>query len=86
MSRFHCFALCIPKERPLPTISDVARQSGVSPATVSRVTQGAKNMRLATREKVERAIQEPGYVPGAMAQSRRFRRTRSLALAVSNIK
>jgi len=69
----------------LPTISDVAKRATVSPATVSRVIHGAKNVRPATREKVERAIEELGYVPSAVAQSLRSKRTRSLALVVSDI-
>ncbi len=69
----------------MPTISDVAKQAGVSPATVSRVIQGAKNVRPATREKVQQAIEELGYVPSAVAQSLRSKRTRSLALVVSDI-
>ena len=69
----------------MPTISDVARQAGVSPATVSRVIQGAANVRPATRERVQHAIEELGYVPSAAAQSLRSKRTRSLALVVSDI-
>lgn len=69
----------------MPTISDVARQAGVSPATVSRVIQGAKNVSPATREKVQRVIENLGYVPSAVAQSLRSKRTRSLALVVSDI-
>lgn len=69
----------------MPTISDVAKQAGVSPATVSRVIQGAKNVRSTTRERVERAIEELAYVPSVAAQSLRSRRTRSLALVVSDI-
>jgi LacI family transcriptional regulator len=49
------------------------------------VIQGAKNVRPATREKVEHAIEEMGYVPSAVAQSLRSKRTRSLALMVSDI-
>jgi LacI family transcriptional regulator len=66
----------------VPTISDVARRAGVSPATVSRVLQGAKNVRPDTRTKVEQAIEELGYVPSAVAQSLRSKRTRSIALVV----
>jgi LacI family transcriptional regulator len=69
----------------MPTISDVARRAGVSPATVSRVIQGAHNVHPATREQVERAIADLGYVPSAVAQSLRSKRTRSLALVVSDI-
>jgi len=69
----------------LTTINDVASQVGVSPATVSRVIQGAKNVKPSTREKVERAIEELGYVPSVSAQSLRSKRTRSLALMVPDI-
>ncbi|MCL7453942.1 MAG: substrate-binding domain-containing protein [Anaerolineae bacterium] len=69
----------------MPTISDVAERAGVSPATVSRVIHGSRNVRRSTRERVERAIQELGYVPSAVAQSLRSKRTRSLALLVPDI-
>jgi LacI family transcriptional regulator len=69
----------------LPTISDVAERAGVSPATVSRVIHGSRNVRRSTRERVERAIEELGYVPSAVAQSLRSKRTRSLALVVPDI-
>jgi LacI family transcriptional regulator len=71
--------------RSVPTISDVAKRAGVSPATVSRVLQGAANVRPTTRERVEKAIDELGYVPSAVARSLRSKRTRSLALVVPDI-
>lgn len=69
----------------MPTISDVARRAGVSPATVSRVLQGAANVHPDTRARVERAIAELGYVPSAVARGLRSKRTRSLALVVPDI-
>ena len=69
----------------MSTISDVAKRAGVSPATVSRVIQGAGNVRPDTRDKVQRAIEELGYVPSLAAQSLRSKRTHSLALLVSDI-
>jgi len=69
----------------LPTISDVARRAGVSPATVSRVMRGTNNVGAATRERVQRAVQELGYVPSAVAQGLRSKRTHSLALILSDI-
>jgi LacI family transcriptional regulator len=69
----------------VPTISDVAERAGVSPATVSRVIHGSRNVRRSTRERVERAIEELGYVPSGVAQSLRSKRTRSLALVVPDI-
>ena len=73
------------KEWQLPTIHDVAKRAGVSPVTVSRVINNAGNVSAATREKVELAIEELGYVPSVMARSLRSKRTRTLALIVSDI-
>lgn len=67
------------------TISDVAKQAGVSPVTVSRVINNAGNVSAATRTRVERAIAELGYVPSGAAQSLRSKRTKTLALIVPDI-
>ena len=69
----------------MPTISDVAKHAGVSRATVSRVLQGATNVSPSTRAQVQRVIDELGYVPNAVARSLRSKRTRSLALLVSDV-
>lgn len=69
----------------MTTIGDVARRAGVSPVTVSRVINDLGNVSPATRERVEQAIQELGYVPSGVAQSLRSKRTRSLALLVPDI-
>jgi LacI family transcriptional regulator len=44
-----------------PTMRDVAKLAGVSPATVSRVVNGERYIRAETRECVERAIAELGF-------------------------
>ncbi|GAA5335187.1 MULTISPECIES: LacI family DNA-binding transcriptional regulator [Thermus] len=52
-----------------PTIAEVARRAGVSPATVSRVLNGTARV---SREKVRavlQAIEELGYTPSPLAQS-----------------
>ena len=69
----------------MSTITDVARQAGVSPVTVSRVINNVPNVNPATREKVEQAIKALGYVPNVVARSLRSKRTRSLALLVPDI-
>lgn len=60
-----------------PTVADVARHAGVSPMTVSRVTNGAAGVLPETRRKVEQAIAALGYVPNvaarALAGARQFR-------------
>ncbi|GGI97793.1 hypothetical protein GCM10010885_04350 [Alicyclobacillus cellulosilyticus] len=45
----------------MPTISDVARRAGVSPATVSRVLNGYADVSDETRRRVRRAMAELGY-------------------------
>ncbi len=51
------------------TIHEVARKAGVSPMTVSRVTNGEDNVREATRDIVMRAIRELNYSPNPAARS-----------------
>lgn len=69
----------------MTTISDVAKLAGVSLVTVSRVINNADNVSPATRARVERAIDELGYVPSGVAKSLRLKRTRTLALIVPDI-
>jgi LacI family transcriptional regulator len=51
------------------TIHDVARLAGVSPMTVSRVINGGKNVRDATRASVLSAIRDLQYAPNPAARS-----------------
>jgi LacI family transcriptional regulator len=69
----------------LATINDVAKRAGVSPVTVSRVINNARNVSPATQERVELAIQELGYVPSVAARSLRSKRTHTLALVLPDI-
>ncbi len=69
----------------MSTISDVARRAGVSAMTVSRVVNGTGYTRPETRARVEAAIEELGYVPNALARQLRSKRTKSIALVVSDI-
>ena len=52
---------------PHSKITDVAREAGVSTATVSRVLNGA-TVRKANRAKVEAAIKRIGYIPNYLAK------------------
>jgi LacI family transcriptional regulator len=69
----------------MSTISDVAQRAGVSAMTVSRVINNSGYSSRETRARVEVAITELGYVPNALARQLRSRRTKTLALVVSDI-
>lgn len=69
----------------MTTIQDVARLAGVSPVTVSRVINGASNVNVETRARVEQVIQELSYVPNRSARSLRSRQTFTLALVLPDI-
>jgi len=53
-----------------PTISDLAEAAGVSIATVNRVLSGAVNVRLGTRELVQKAAEEIGFYGLGTIQAR----------------
>ncbi|MEK6720106.1 MAG: LacI family DNA-binding transcriptional regulator [Chloroflexota bacterium] len=69
----------------MSTISDVAERAAVSAMTVSRVINNSGYVSAPTRDRVERAIEELGYVPNALARQLRSKRTKILALIVSDI-
>ncbi len=52
----------------MTTIYDIAKQAGVSAATVSKTLNGYADVSVRTREKVLRIIGELGYVPNASAR------------------
>jgi DNA-binding LacI/PurR family transcriptional regulator len=66
-----------------PTLEAVAARAGVSRATVSRVVNGAANVKPHLRTAVMRAVEELGYIPNSAARSLVTRRTDSIALVVS---
>ncbi|MBC7320565.1 LacI family DNA-binding transcriptional regulator [bacterium] len=69
----------------MATIKDVAERAGVSVMTVSRVINNSRYVSQETREKVERAMKELGYVPNALAHGLITKRTHVLGLIVSDI-
>jgi LacI family transcriptional regulator len=69
----------------MSTISDVAKRAGVSAMTVSRVLNGTGHASAQTRARVESAVEELGYVPNALARQLRSKRTKTIALVVSDI-
>jgi LacI family transcriptional regulator len=67
------------------TIQDVAKLAGVAPITVSRVVNNNGYVSTETRQRVEAAIRELDYIPNALGPSLRSKRTRTLALVLSDI-
>lgn len=68
-----------------PTVYDVAREAGVSIATVSRSLRTPNAVRATTRQAIRTAIDRLGYVPSGSAQSLAARRTNSIALFLPTI-
>jgi LacI family transcriptional regulator len=66
------------------TIHDVAHRAGVSPMTVSRVVNGAENVRESTRAAVEAAVRELNYAPNQAARSLAGNRSARVGLLYSN--
>lgn len=69
--------------RRVPTLEDVAREAGVSRATVSRVVNGVRNVDPAIQEVVRRAIDRTGYAPNRAARALVTRRAETVALVMS---
>jgi LacI family transcriptional regulator len=67
------------------TISDVARQAGVSPATVSRVLNGGYPVARLTRLHVEKAVRDLGYVRNAHAQALRGTSTDVVGVIIHDV-
>ena len=64
------------------TIYDVAKEAGVSLATVSRVINGSNVVKEPTRERVQAAVDKLGYKPNAIAQGLALQKTTTIALIV----
>ncbi|MEY7974965.1 LacI family DNA-binding transcriptional regulator [Streptomyces pilosus] len=69
--------------RQAPTLEDVAREAGVSRATVSRVVNGVRNVDPSIQDLVRSAIERTGYTPNRAARTLVTRRTGTVALMVS---
>lgn len=67
------------------TIKDVARLANVSTATVSRTIAEPGKVSESTREKVQKAIDESGYVTNTLARNFRRRRTSVVVVLVPDI-
>lgn len=67
-------------------LEDVARLAGVSNKTVSNVVHDHPNVRVETRRRVQRAIEELGYRPNLSARGLRSGRTGVIGLSVPELR
>lgn len=64
------------------TIYEVAKEAGVSLATVSRVINGSSVVKEHTRERVQAAVDKLGYKPNAIAQGLALQKSTTIGLVV----
>ncbi|OEG00012.1 catabolite control protein A [Vulcanibacillus modesticaldus] len=67
------------------TIYDVARESGFSMATVSRVINGSSKVKPATRKKILETIERLGYRPNAVARGLASKKTTTIGVVIPDI-
>lgn len=67
------------------TIYDVAREAGVSMATVSRVVNNNPNVKPATREKVSEVIKRLKYRPNAVARGLASKKTTTIGVIIPDV-
>jgi len=68
-----------------PTIHDVARLSGKSLGTISRVINNHPSVSIKARAAVEEAVKKLEYTPNAIAASLRTRSTRLIGMMVTDL-
>lgn len=71
----------------MPTLTDIARVAGVSPAVVSRVVNQDKTLRISreTLERVRRIVEEQGYTPNRAARALRSSESGLIALMLHDV-
>lgn len=72
-------------EKQTITIYDVAREAGVSMATVSRVVNGNPNVKPSTRKKVAEVIERLDYRPNAVARGLASKKTTTVGVIIPDI-
>ncbi len=70
----------------MASIKEVAREAGVSTATVSRVLSNGAHVRPEVRERVMKAVERLSYRPNLLARSLRSQQSSTIGLIVSDIR
>lgn len=68
-----------------PGVRDLARATGLSVATISRVINGVAQVAEATRQKVLDAVAAQGYEPNAAARALSTRRSRTIGAVIPTL-
>ncbi len=68
------------------TIYDIAREAGVSPATVSRVLTNSANVRKEKKEKVQYLIDKYNFKPNALAKSLSDTKSKVIGIVVADVR
>lgn len=66
------------------TIKDIAKEAGVSVATVSRVINGNSSVAPIRKDKVESVIKKYGYIPNLVARGLKVDSTQTIAVLISD--
>ena len=69
----------------IPTIKDVAREAGVSYATVSRALNDHPEVSDETKKRIIKIALEMGYQPNAIAQGLVKKETKTVGLIIPDI-
>lgn len=83
MRRYVTLRTAVETSRSRPTIADVARRAGVSPAAVSFAVNDRPGVAPETRARILAAAQELGWRPSATARALTEARTRSVGLVLA---
>lgn len=68
------------------TIYDIAREAGVSPATVSRVLNSSANVKSEKKERVLELVAKYNFIPNAMAQGLSNQATKTIGVLLADIR
>jgi len=68
-----------------PTLKDVAKKAGVSVSTVSFVINNNSSISTAVRKKVQKIIEDIGYIPNSSAQNMRTGKSMTIGLILPDL-
>ena len=69
----------------MPTIKEIARECGVSVATVSNIINDKGKVGEETKKRVLQVIQEMNYTPNIVAQNVKTKNTRSIGVITEDM-